>query len=99
MLHRGFVGGMYFDGIVATQAHPRQLLVGEMFDHMQQARVGAEEILSEIRATLDKEFLILPIGDLTHTPHQQTVPVVADEAVPIASPNHLDHIPAGSPEN
>ena len=36
------VGGVHLDGIVAPEAHARKLIVGEVLDHLQQARIGAE---------------------------------------------------------
>ena len=83
----GTEGGMNFDGIVAAQPHARQLLVGKMLDHLQQARIGAEEVLPEVGAALDEVFLILPVGDFAHAANQQAVAIVLDQRVPIAAPD------------
>ena len=93
------VSGMHFDGIVAAQPHARQLLVGKMLDHFEQARIGAEEVLPEVGAALDEIFLILTVADLAHALDQQAIAIVADQAVPVAAPDHLDDIPSGAAEN
>src|SRR5882724_5268284 len=70
-----------------------------MFNHLQQARIGAEEVLPEISAALDKIFLILAVGDLPHAPDKQSVAIVLDERVPIAAPDAFDYVPTGATEN
>ncbi len=99
VLDRGFVSGMDLDGIVAAQAHAGQLLVGEVLHHLEQARIGAEEVLAEVGAAFDEVFLILAVADLAHAPDQQPVAIVADEAVPVAAPDDLDDVPARAAEN
>src|SRR5882724_400249 len=70
-----------------------------MFDHLEQAVIGAEEILPEISAALDKIFLILPIGDFAHAPDKQSVAIVLDERIPIAAPDAFDYVPTGAAED
>ena len=76
-------------GIVAAEAHARKLLVGKVLDHLEQARVGSEEVLTEVSAALDEIFLILAVGDFAHAPDEQPVSIVLDERVPIAAPDAL----------
>src|SRR5271165_2428902 len=90
---------MHLDGNVPAQAHARQLLVGKVFDHLEKARVGAEQVLAEVSSALDKIFLILPVADFSQTPHQQAVPVTANQAVPIRAPDDLDDVPSRAAEN
>src|SRR6266480_1576199 len=90
---------MHFDRIVSSQAQARKLIVRKMLHHPQQPWIAAEQVLPEVCSALDEEFLVLAVGDFSQTTHQQAVAVVLDEAVPIAAPNHLDHIPAGAAEN
>ena len=66
VINRRFVSGVNFDRIVTAEAHAGELLVRKMLDHLQQPRIGAEEILAEIRSALDEIFLILAVGDLAH---------------------------------
>src|SRR6476469_4071197 len=70
-----------------------------MLDHAQQARIGSKQILPEVGAALDKELLILAVGDLPQTPHQQPVAIVLNQAVPITAPDDLDYVPSGAAEN
>src|SRR5437868_1078219 len=70
-----------------------------MLDHLQQAWIAAKQVVTEIGAALDEIFLILPIGDFAQPPHQNPVAIVADQTVPVASPNHLDDIPASPTED
>ena len=53
VLDRGLVGVEDLQGIVAAEAQALQLIVGEMLDHLQQPRIGAEEVLAEIGARFD----------------------------------------------
>src|SRR2546422_8552466 len=70
-----------------------------MLDHLQQAGVSPEEVLPEVSACLDKIFLVLPIGDLTHAPDEQAVTIVLDERVPVAAPDALDYVPSSAAED
>ena len=99
VLHGCLVSRMDLDGIVAAQPHARQLLIGKMLNHFQQSRIGAEEVLPEVSAALDEIFLILAVADLAHALDQQAIAIAPDQAVPVAAPDHLDHIPAGAAEN
>ncbi len=99
MFYGSFVGGVDLNGIVATEPHTRELFIGKMLDHLEQPRIGAEEILPEVGAALDKVFLILAVGDLAHALDQQPIAIVADEAIPIAAPDDFDHVPASAAEN
>src|SRR6202008_4897155 len=70
-----------------------------MLDHLQQTRIGAEEVLAEIGSALDKIFLILAVADLAHAPDQQAIAIALDERVPITAPDDLDDIPARAAED
>ena len=99
VIDRRFIRGVDLDRIVSAQPHACKLLVGKMLDHLQQARIGAKEVLAEVRAALDEVFLILTVGDFAHALDQQAVAVVLDQAVPIAAPDDFDHVPAGAAED
>ena len=70
-----------------------------MLHHLQQARIAAEQVVPEVGAALDEIFLILAVGDFAHALDQESVTIVDDEVVPIAAPDHFDHIPARAAEN
>src|SRR5580700_5380289 len=99
MINSGLVGGMYFDRVVAAQAHAGKLLVGKVLDHLEQPRVGTKEVLPEVCAALDKVFLILSVGDLAHAADQQSIAIGLNERIPIAAPDQLDDVPSRAPEN
>ena len=84
MLDCSFVGGVHLDRIVAAEPHRGELLVRKMLDHLQQTRIGAEEILPEVCAAFDEIFLILAVGDLAHAVDQQAVAVARMRLIPIA---------------
>src|SRR5258708_307239 len=90
---------MHFYGIVSAKAHAGQLLVGKMLHHFQKARVGAEQILAEVGSALDKIFLILSVADLSQSPYQDAVAIVANQAIPVRSPDDLDDIPSRATED
>ncbi len=92
-------GSVNLDGIMAAQPHARQLFVGKMFDHLQQARVAAEQVLAEVGSAFDKILLVLPVADLTETPHQQSVAVVLDQVVPVGAPDALNDVPSRAAKN
>ena len=99
MFGGGLVGSVNLDGIVTAEPHTGKLFVGKMLDHLQQAGIAAEQVVAEVGATLDEIFLVLAIRDLAHALDQDSVTIVADEVVPIAAPDHLDHVPACAAEN
>ena len=99
VVDRGAECGVNFDGIVAAETHARELIVGKMLDHLQQARIGAEEVLAEIGSAFDEIFLILSVADFAQPPHQYSVAVVLDEAIPVGAPDAFDDIPSGAAEN
>ena len=95
----GAVGGVNFNGIVATEAHARQLFVREMLDHFQQAGVCAEQFLSEVGSAFDVIFLILSVSDFAAATYQDSVTIVADEAVPVGAPDAFDDVPSSAAED
>ena len=92
------VGSVDLDGIVSTEAQVFELFVGEMLDHFEQARIGAEEVLAEVAAGFDSVLLELAVGDFAHPLDEQTVGVFGDELVPVAAPDDLDDVPSGAAE-
>ncbi len=93
------VSCVHFNWIVPAQSHARELIVGEMLDHFQQARVATEEVLPEVRAAFNEIFLVLAVADFTEPLDQQAVAVVLNQVVPIRSPDDFDYVPAGAAED
>ena len=92
------VGVEDLDGIVAAESQALQLIVGQVLDHLQQPRIGAEEVLAEEGARFDGVLLILPVHDLAHPLREQSVVVAREELIPVAAPHHLDDVPSRAAE-
>ena len=99
VLDRGLVGVVHLDRIVTAEAQPLQLVVGQMLDHVEQPRVGAEEVLAKVGAALDGVLLVLAVDDLSHPLREQAVVVLREQRIPVAAPDHLDHVPSGAAEH
>src|SRR6266567_418940 len=65
-----------------------------MLGHLKQARVSSKEVLAEVSARFGRILLPLPIDDLPHAFDQQALTITGEQRVPIASPDHLDHVPS-----
>ena len=96
---RGGVGGVDLDRVVAAQPQPPKLVVAEVFNKSAQARVDAPEILTDVRAAGHGVLLVLPVDNFAHPPDQQPVLVAREQRVPLAAPDHLDHVPAHAAED
>ena len=96
VIEGGAIGCVHFNRIVPAQPHPRKLVVGKMLNHLEQTRIGAEQVLPEVSPALHEKFLILPVSDFTQTAHQNSIAVIGDQAVPIAAPDALNDVPPGA---
>ena len=65
-----------------------------MRDDRQQARVGAEEVLADVRAALGAHLLEVAVEEVVQSAAQESVRVGREERVPLAPPDDLDHVPA-----
>ena len=98
-LDRRLVGVVDLDRIVAAEPQLLQLLVGEVLDHLEQPRIGAEEVLAHVGAVFDGVLLVLAVDDLAHALDEQAVVIGGEERIPVAAPDHLDDVPAGAAED
>ena len=96
VLDGGLVGVVDLDRIVPAQRHLLELVVRQVLDHVEQARIDAPEMLADVGARFDGVFLILAVDDLAHAFHEETVAILGEQRIPLASPDHLDHVPAGA---
>ena len=99
MVYSRPVGRIHFVGIVPAAANGADLLVGQLLRHVHQPLVDAEEMLALLGPARHAVFLVLPIDQLAHPPGHQPLVVHGQQRIPIAAPDHLDHIPAGAGEN
>ena len=97
-LGRVLVGVEDLGRIVPAEPQPLQLVVGHVLDHLEQAWIGAEEMLAEVRARLDGVFLILAVHHFAHALREEAVVIVGEERIPVAAPQDLDHVPPGAAE-
>ncbi len=96
---RALVGVVDLVGIVAAERQLLQLLIREMFDHLEQSRIGAPEVLADVGARLDGVLLILAVDDLAHPANEQALGVLFEQVVPLGAPQHFDHVPARAAED
>ena len=99
VLDRHLVGGVELAVVVAAARQHAQVVVGEVLDHPLQPRIGAEEVVADVVARLDRVLLELPVDGAVHLVHEHAVDVAGEEVVPPAAPDHLDHVPARAAED
>src|SRR5690349_11909821 len=66
MLERGPVGGVHLPRVVAASPEPTQVVLGEVCDERLQTVVGAEEVLTDVRARLHAVLLELTVHGGVH---------------------------------
>ena len=98
-LGRRPVGGVELAIVVTAPPEPGQVIVGEVFHERAETRVRTEEVLPDVGPADDRVLLVLPVECLVHLVDEGTVRVARQELVPLATPDHLDHVPAGAAED
>ena len=93
---RRFVRRIDLFRVVSTAPHLAELLIGEVTEHLQQARIITAHMLADVGAIRDGIFLIFTIDDFAHAPDQDAVVILGQQWVPIVAPDHLDDIPAST---
>ena len=93
------VGGVELAVVVAAAGQRDELVVAQVLDHLAQAGVGAEEVLADVGPGLDGQLLVLAVDRGVHAVEQDAVDVLGQQRVPARAPDHLDHVPAGAPED
>ena len=98
MVYRRLEGRVHLGRVVAAPVQLAQLVVRVALDKIQEARIGAEEVVADVGARLDGVLLVLAVDGLLHAPGQQPVAVRGQQWIPVGAPDHLDHVPAGAAE-
>ena len=80
----------------ATQAH--QIFITEMRNKLRQCRLRPKKVLTDICATSHGVLLELTVNGAVHLAHQVASFILCKEWIPLARPDHLDHIPASTAE-
>ena len=84
--------------IVATAIKLVDVLVGEVFHHLGQLRVFAEEVLTGIGRAVALEVLQVAVNGFVHDALHQAVLILLEQRIPHAAPDHFQYVPASSPE-
>ena len=95
---RRLVSGMDLHHVVATALQAVDLLIGHALRQARQIRVLAKEGVAVVAPVFGRKGLHLPVHRVGKSPGQSTGGVACEQAVPVAAPNELDHIPAGATE-
>ena len=98
VLHRHLVGRVELPVVVPAAWEHAEVVVGEVLDEALEAWVGAEEVLADVAARLDRVLLELPVDGGVHLVDQHAVHVAREKVVPAPTPDDLDHVPARAPE-
>ena len=98
VVDRGVIGGIDLVGIVAAAIEPVDVIIGEVLDHFQQRLVAPEEALPNVGAALGLEVLVLAVHRLVHDLLHHAQVVLGEQRIPQPSPDHLDDVPARTPE-
>ena len=83
---------------MAASWEAAELVVAEVGHHLAQALVRAEEAVADELAVLDRVALELAVDGRVHLVEQHAVLVLGEQVVPLRTPDHLDHVPAGAAE-
>ena len=92
------VSRIHLERVVASAGELLELRVAEVADQVEQDRVFPEEILPDIGTALDDVLLVLAVDDLVHALSQKARRIAGQQLVPVATPNHLDDVPARTAE-
>ena len=98
MLGRGLVGGVDLLVVVGAALELPDLVVGHVRDELLGGRGLAEEVVADEPAGLGLVGLEVAVEGLVHDPDELAVLVLGEQLVPLADPQHLDHVPAGAAE-
>ena len=99
VLDRGLVRGVELPVVVPPAREVAQVVVGQVLDHAPQPRVGTEEVLADVGATLDRVLLELAVDRRVHLVEQDAVGVTGEELVPLRAPDDLDDVPTRASEH
>src|SRR5690606_31474426 len=83
--------------VVAAALEVPDLLVRVALDELESLGVATEEVLAHVGAVLGLVGLVVAVGRLVHDAHECAV-VAGEQLVPLAAPDHLDDVPAGTAE-
>ena len=92
------VGREHLVVVVAAAAQVQDVVVGQVLDEPPQARIRTEEVVAHVGARGHRVLLELAVDGRVHLLDEHAVHVAGEQVVPLAAPDHLDHVPAGAAE-
>ena len=72
MFHRALVGVIDLRRVVSAAMQLADVVVGHVFDELEQFGVFAEEVFADVRAALGFEGLVFPVYALVHALAQES---------------------------
>src|SRR5690606_271263 len=97
VLDRGLERRVDLAIVVTAALEVPDLLVREALDELESLGVAPEEVLAHVGAVLGFVGLVVTAGRLVHDAHEGAV-VTGEQVIPLAAPDHLDDVPAGTAE-
>ena len=76
-----------------------KLFVGVVLDHLEQPRIGAENVLANVGARFHGELLHLAVDHFAEPLDEQAFGIALEEGIPVRSPDNLDDVPARAAES
>ena len=97
VVDRGLIRVVDLERIVAAAVELPDVVVRIVGDKLLQLR-RVEEMLAHVRAVLRFDRLVLAVDDFHHSLRQDALLVAREQRIPVAAPDHLDHVPARAAE-
>ncbi len=99
VIHRRVVSRIHLLRVMATTAQVPDVVIAHLGHHLQGLGITAEEMLAHIGAVVGLEGLVVAVQRVHHDLAQRAVLVTRQQRVPVAAPQQLDHVPAGTAES
>ena len=90
--------GVHLAVVVTAATQAPHLVVGHALDELERLGIAAEEVLAHVGAVLGLVGLVVAVGRLVHQIDERAALVAREQVVPLAAPDDLDDVPAGTPE-
>ena len=84
--------------VVSTSLQCPDVGIAHIGDQLKSSRVSSKEVLPNELAIFGLIGLVITVWSLVHQLDQCTVGVLGQQAVPLSTPDDLDHIPASATE-
>ena len=84
--------------IMTATVQTPHIVIRHVGDHFTQLRILTEELLANVRTVARLHHLVLAVDHFFHAFDERAVFVACKQLIPIAAPNELQHVPAGTTE-